>query len=1135
MLQMYCLLFERQLFVAFRQYNNRGELIFFLILTEGRKLYTSIFIILSRITVKSFVIGMSHIVSNLYSLYYSTMKKPLIYLLLMLVGIAPLHAQFAQSEFGKNRIQYRQFDWRFIATPNFDIYYYDGGYELAVLAAKFAEEDLGRVTELVGFAPFSKIKLYIYQSITDLQQSNIGIAQQGLEVGGQTTLIRSDVEVAFTGTKQDLKKELARGVADMLIFEAMYGGNLKELLQSSYLLNLPEWFMAGAAKYIAEGWSIDMDDYMRQAVGGKGLRKPEKYMDEEASLVGQSIWNFVAEKYGSATIGNIFNLTRIVRNEENSIQNTLGISYNQFIQDWQEFYKSQAAQVLAVHESIPAERVVTSVKQNVKLGQVHISPDGKWLAYTENRQGKYQVKLYNIAAKQTKTLLSGGYKVISQQPNYDIPLLSWKNANTLAVVSTKKGKNMLWLYDIDKGKRIDKSSLAQFSHINDISIDKAGEKMLMSAELETNSDIYLYNFRSRRITKITNDFFDERFPVFMDDTGKIVFASNRNNDTLKVASNSVKDISNNFHLFMYDPEGQGVLQRLTNTYSYDFNPMPLKDGNVFFLSDQRGISHLYTHNLSSGVTHQTTKYAMNLRSVSVMGSQLAFIMLKEGVEQIFIVDNFDYTQNTFTKKTTRQQLSDLRFIEQLKQNRRDAEKALKEVQERVKQDSVDNIEREGKTPSKYEFDSFNKNKRKNLISKFKNQGPTVLKDVDGLNFSQSEAYENLFTADNFVTSVLIDPLRSVYGSGLGLLFEIEMTDLRENHKVNGGVFGLTNINNSSFYAEYKYLRHRLDYSLRYDIRNFELSTDFAAFFQRYKYNSIEATVSYPLNITTRISATPFFTHTRYLIAGTPGLLARPDVTNAFAGGRAELVFDNSRTVGMNMLNGTKFRATFEHHQHLENTQLSFSRLEIEARHYQKIYKSLVFATRLSLGQFFGPSPKGYILGGMDNWIGSNTVFGGADDLLVVEPEQGVPRDMSHLLFSKFVTSMRGFDYNAMNGNSHILFNAELRLPLLRFFYKGTVASNFFRNLQLVGFTDMGAAWTGTSPFNRKNAVNTIPITKQGGFSGSVTNFSNPFLMSYGFGARTMVLNYYMKFDVAWGIESDTRRDAKIYITLGYDF
>ncbi|MEM1138227.1 MAG: BamA/TamA family outer membrane protein, partial [Bacteroidota bacterium] len=144
------------------------------------------------------------------------------------------------------------------------------------------------------------------------------------------------------------------------------------------------------------------------------------------------------------------------------------------------------------------------------------------------------------------------------------------------------------------------------------------------------------------------------------------------------------------------------------------------------------------------------------------------------------------------------------------------------------------------------------------------------------------------------------------------------------------------------------------------------------------------------------------------------------------------------------------------------------------------------------------------------------------------------------LFIDFATNMRGFKYNQLSGNNFILLNAELRIPVLKYFYKGTITSNFFRNLQLVGFTDVGSAWTGISPFNRENALNTEIIPERArpgdlGFVARVKNFKNPFLVGYGAGIRTMLLGFYTKFDVAWGIEDETRQDPMYYLTLGHDF
>ena len=42
---------------------------------------------------------------------------------------------FGQS-FGQNKVQYREFDWDFISSPNFDVYYYGDQIELATLRWK---------------------------------------------------------------------------------------------------------------------------------------------------------------------------------------------------------------------------------------------------------------------------------------------------------------------------------------------------------------------------------------------------------------------------------------------------------------------------------------------------------------------------------------------------------------------------------------------------------------------------------------------------------------------------------------------------------------------------------------------------------------------------------------------------------------------------------------------------------------------------------------------------------------------------------------------------------------------------------------------------------------------------------------
>src|SRR6056297_2605598 len=74
-----------------------------------------------------------------------------------------LYAQF--FFFGKNRVQYDQFDWRFIETDHFDIYYYDSqNYHLAQFTAESLESGLKQLLETFDHQLTNRIPVIIYDS-----------------------------------------------------------------------------------------------------------------------------------------------------------------------------------------------------------------------------------------------------------------------------------------------------------------------------------------------------------------------------------------------------------------------------------------------------------------------------------------------------------------------------------------------------------------------------------------------------------------------------------------------------------------------------------------------------------------------------------------------------------------------------------------------------------------------------------------------------------------------------------------------------------------------------------------------------------------------------------------------------------
>jgi hypothetical protein len=1058
----------------------------------------------------------------------------------------PCSAQTALETFGKNRIQYKDFDWKRISTPNFEIHFYQEGTEIAHLAARFAESDYDRIADLLGYTPYSKTKVFIYNSIADLQQSNVGLHNENaILIGGQTNFIKSQVEIPYTGNAADFKRELSTGVAQVMLVEMMFGGSLKDMVQSAYLLTLPEWFVSGAAAYVAEGWSLEMDNYVRDAVVNKNLRRPAVLTGQDATVIGHSIWNFIAERYGRANISNILNLTRIIRNEENSIGSTLGIPYSRFLSEWKSFYSTLNAPVIGAY-AMPGEdfKVRRNSRNRFLYNQVKFSPNGKSIAYSENKGGKYKLYARSTTGRQSKWVMSGGYKVINQRFDPGIPLINWRNNNQLMVVHVSQGKYILSTYDLNKTfrRRIARKPLGNLDQIKSFDVSEDGKTLVLSASRNGRSDLFYYEIGRGAISAITNDIFDDLYPKFLPGSNRaVVFSSNRTADSLNPADKpSLTSVANNFDLYHYDPsQTDKAPRRILKSAGNALQPEAGGENTLYYLDDVTGIRQLYQHNIAAGTSRQVSNFRQNLDAydVNVADSSLAFLTMNNRRRYIGYKRRFPFSGNTASIFTRRSRLLEERGEStfdnqgQLPGNATtgpgDSTAAAPASQLVLKEGEVDT--------DNYQFDAGTRPKQPEVASQGGGQtGTSPQQSTAGsrrpstIPINGPFNYESRFSTNNIVSTALVDPLR-----GLGILFNLSMNDALENHRINGGLLGFLDFQSSNFFGEYQYLKKRLDLGIRFDKKTFHFNRlQSEGFVQRYNLYRIQPLISYPLSVASRITLAPTVMFTRYAETGfSTTSLAQPIQASNYGGLRAEYVFDNTNINGLNMIEGTRIKIRYENYLGLDDADQSFNNFNVDIRNYKKIHRDIIFASRLAFGNFGGQSRKSYMLGGMDNWI-----FPGRDrrpgDPLTITPNF----DNRDILFNEFVTNLRGFNFNKLSGNTFLLLNAEVRFPIVKYFYRGPITSNFFKNFQFVGFTDIGAAWTGKGPFSRQNSLNTVIVGGQNNpFRATVTNFKNPFLAGYGVGARTLLLGYYVKFDVAWGMEDYVINSPKYYLTLGYDF
>jgi hypothetical protein len=146
----------------------------------------------------------------------------------------------------------------------------------------------------------------------------------------------------------------------------------------------------------------------------------------------------------------------------------------------------------------------------------------------------------------------------------------------------------------------------------------------------------------------------------------------------------------------------------------------------------------------------------------------------------------------------------------------------------------------------------------------------------------------------------------------------------------------------------------------------------------------------------------------------------------------------------------------------------------------------------------------------------------------------MPDPSQNYLFQTIATNVRGFGQNARNGNSFGVANAEFRWNFVRYFSRFTLRSEFFNSLQVIGFTDVGTAFTGPSPYSDENTFNQRTI-QSGPITVVLKNQEEPIIWGYGFGLRAKLLGYFVRADLGYGINDGRRLPSVFYLSLCNDF
>jgi hypothetical protein len=176
------------------------------------------------------------------------------------------HAQVNTVEFGKNRVQFQKFNWKYYQSENFNTYFSQDGLELGKYVAQVAEKELPELEEFIEYGSQRRINVVVYNNYDEYQQSNVGLGIDWQSSSGLTKLVNNKMLVYFDGNHENLRRAIRQGIAGVLLQNVLFGDDLGEFAANQALLDLPKWLTDGYIEYAAETWSTDLDDQLKSAL-----------------------------------------------------------------------------------------------------------------------------------------------------------------------------------------------------------------------------------------------------------------------------------------------------------------------------------------------------------------------------------------------------------------------------------------------------------------------------------------------------------------------------------------------------------------------------------------------------------------------------------------------------------------------------------------------------------------------------------------------------------------------------------------------------------------------------------------------------------------------------------------------------
>lgn len=977
---------------------------------------------------------------------------------------------------------------------HFDIYYNPPLDSMAADVLYYSNISTKTVERYLGYRLSGKIRIYLYPDpLTHAQtkKPNPDLLRYQANSGGNTVIQQNAFDLVYKGSINQIKIDIAEGICSVLLHEMLFGGTVQEKIKYASMLQLPDWFIPGLCAYVSSPWNSGDDQVMRSLIRNNHRFQLDLLPPEEQVIAGKSLWTYMALIKGETSFQRILYLVRLTRKLENATYFIFNWNIQELIRNWQQFNVGVYSRDLKRRIPQLPEKELDPLSKII-----NITASGERYYLLVRRHNKYRFLFYNPLVREYKEIYKSRNYIQTSSEIFEPKVVSDGDKGAI-LLDRFNGRNVLNFYHKDEINR--KIRLKTEGWISEFQPDTERNEGLFVTIKNGNTWLEIISLKSGEISKSV------KLPHIIRD-----LSFDGKNRMLLFSSEDSQSGNTDIFQWFVDSSFQ-TARNLTETLdANEIQPFRYNNGMISFLADYNGIYNSYALNFQDLKPISLTDYQSSIyraiqnkatgQVAEVMAGKRHLWFISETDSAVLLKPSFILPPYTYFKEKP----SDNEIISI--------------IEDILQSDSISNqatVYFQTDFPENVDFVDED--------TSFENRSDMVLNPF-------VIPYHSFLVPKLLVTQLDNGWVNTPYASTfslpeeilyipLGLNFNLKLNEVSNRYSLILGSKVARNFNQFDYSVDFAWYRWKIPVKaefFRQSRRHFrtqagyhKMTTDFI---------SIGAVL--PIN---RFNNLGFSWSDRYeihqfLSTESSSLTKNPNFRN-YTGPGFYYLFDKSRQFKAGLYSGLKLKGYGQYYLNtLNGNKLSW--LGLDARHGLRIFKNAYWMNRFQCEFSGGQDRVTYMLGGQENWL-----FADYRNTKLLREIPG---------YYRLASSMRGFQYNIRNGNSFALWNTEFRYRPLGHLIKWNTRSELLSNLLITTFADAGAAWYGRSPFDLKSPLNTSVIQ-----SGSTTithyNRKQPIVLGIGYGFRTRIFGYYLKYDKAWGYENARWSAAVNYITLGRDF